>query len=50
MPFSSYVSANSSTNSSGTARTPNRDLGADSMATSYAAQLAQTVTDFDGAW
>ena len=50
VPFPSYVSGNSSMNTTSTARTPNNDLGADSMAVSYAAQLAQTVTGFDGAW
>lgn len=29
---------------------PNHDLGADSMAVSYTGQLAQSVTDYDGAW
>ena len=34
----------------GTTLTPNHDLGADSMAVSYTGQLAQSVTDYDGAW
>ena len=45
-PFTTYVGGNNTI----TALTPNRDLGADSMAVSYTAQLAQTVTDYDGAW
>ena len=48
VPFSTYVSGNGTGVS--TALTPNHDLGADSMAVSYTGQLAQSVTDYDGAW
>ena len=48
VPFSTYVSGDGT--DAGTTLTPNNDLGADSMAVSYTGQLAQSVTDYDGAW